>query len=168
MGSWRNPHKRWRPAIAWCRAKCSRCERCAHISVSLKHRDCGWYSACPVLHPFDDFRSGENLPLANASSLDPAAVARAADDAAALGDGALTEAELRAHVGELPRARPLLRELLRSSVPGFCRKTVDGDSGYCDDGDMGTSVLSTPHTPLLVIITCTTHTQPLASGCAAT
>ena len=139
-GSWRNPHTRWRPAVAWCLRKCASCARCAAISVSLSYRDCSWYARCDfgALSTFADFRSG---PALNVSSAD------AADDAAAAGDGALTEGELRAHVDEMPRARAaLLQRWLRGASDGYCAATLDGDAGDCTFGDKGSWVLGPCHT----------------------
>ena len=39
-------------AAAACLRACSLCERCRHISVSAKYKDCSWYYTCPRPAPF--------------------------------------------------------------------------------------------------------------------
>lgn len=36
----------WPRAAAHCLQQCTRCARCAFVSVSLFHRDCSWYAQC--------------------------------------------------------------------------------------------------------------------------
>ena len=47
-GSHRLPLQNWRPAVAWCLAKCAACPRCNYVSVSIQHADCSWYHRCDL------------------------------------------------------------------------------------------------------------------------
>ena len=38
----------WVSAAAECLEHCAQCARCHVISVSVRHRDCSWYAACPA------------------------------------------------------------------------------------------------------------------------
>ena len=69
-GAWVLPVHTWRPAIAWCLAKCTTCPRCAHVSISLQYRDCSWYARCPIQSQFrfSDFQSGSRAELAAQSA----------------------------------------------------------------------------------------------------
>ena len=47
MGSWwLAPDERTTWAVVWsaCMARCTRCRRCHHLSASIRHADCSWYS----------------------------------------------------------------------------------------------------------------------------
>ena len=53
----------WTAAVEYCLQRCAACERCNHISVSLRWRDCAWYHSCA--HRSRDvfcFRSGRASP----------------------------------------------------------------------------------------------------------
>ena len=45
----------WPTAVALCQAQCASCANCNWITVSLRWRDCSWYSHCPAT---DDSRKG--------------------------------------------------------------------------------------------------------------
>ena len=39
----------WEVAVATCITKCTHCDRCRYVTVSLKYADCSWYSRCTNL-----------------------------------------------------------------------------------------------------------------------
>ena len=48
-GAWMlSDHGNWQSAFAECAQRCSGCSGCNFISVSLRQRDCSWYSRCDL------------------------------------------------------------------------------------------------------------------------
>tara|TARA_B110001452_G_scaffold212960_1_gene183641 strand:- start:1737 stop:3062 length:1326 start_codon:yes stop_codon:yes gene_type:complete len=62
-GSWvlgKGAAKSWEAAAAECKERCEGCARCSAVSLSLKYRDCSWFSECntsALLHEVRGFRS---------------------------------------------------------------------------------------------------------------
>ena len=131
-GSWVLPQKTWRPAILWCLDRCSQCQRCKFVSISLSEKDCSWYADCALDHvaPIIDFRSGRAERIGNIST------ATIVDDA----PPQPTEIELRKMMAEIdqPLAATLLEHVMTGTTPGYCSRTLEGDEGDCDEGDSGT------------------------------
>ena len=54
----------WSTAAHACLEECAHCERCAHISLSVKWSDCGWFADCrgALQTDVEGFRTGGTGP----------------------------------------------------------------------------------------------------------
>ena len=132
-----NAHWSWRPAIAFCLARCSACARCSYVTVSLADHDCSWYHTCDLSHLHTDlgqkrFHSG-GVPRRRLANVNLTAELPRPQ-------GAFTEEELVAQTYELqqPATRRALHRWIDHSIEGrACGPTTTDDEGDCEGGDRG-------------------------------
>lgn len=148
----------WPAAVAACLRRCSRCDRCNHVSISLGYKDCSWYASCPMLHqvPTRADRPSQQRVLCVLLLPWPSSrralikYSRYADRSSFSQTPPQAPPSFRSGSLALWRSRRCASKLapvaherspaewLRSSVNGFCGVTDDDAAQSCDDDDAGT------------------------------
>ena len=62
----------WLDVAQKCLSYCAQCERCRYVSISVRFRDCSWFSECDttrLLHSVTGFRTGAAAPTGSGQQL---------------------------------------------------------------------------------------------------
>jgi hypothetical protein len=107
----------WQAAATYCVGKCRACQRCSHLSISLKWKDCTWsHGPCELMTHMPEFRTAPVCPRAHNGSHASGINSRGDDGGNSFGDDGYIEIEERAddgmgaertHALEAPTTTPL-------------------------------------------------------------
>lgn len=148
-GSWSIPHQSaqsWPAAVAFCAGKCATCARCAHMSVSLVHRDCSWFTSCNhdgLLRDVKGFRSATFALPPPAPAAAAMATVAALPSSAHAGVGLSSSSPASSATPPSSDTEVLMTDdataaaWLGESRFGSCGVTTTGDHGDCLHGDRG-------------------------------